>query len=598
VKALTSRLAGQHAGPRAAWGAPRAGLTGSAGGPQASSREAGAASSNAELTPRVARAAAVACSLLAALLWLGPTLVRDDLFNGDASQHVFWYYRYADPTLFPNDLSVAYFSSPSETPIGYRALLSTLAPYVDVLHAAEWLSLLPFFASALLAFLVGRAAIPETRYRELGGLFAVVALLVALPSIDLLPAIALQRTYAMPLTLLCLWAYMTRRYVWGAAGWLGAALLYPVLLPVLGLVGVIMMALDAARRRALPPHWPLIGALGAAAIAIVGLRLGMTPGIGPAVPYAQAITMPEFAPGGRQELTSGHPLSDLFLHHRTGIGVSAEWLLAGALAAAAAVAAGRRRFLPPAALILGASGLAVWALARLSMFMLYLPNRHSRWTVAAAVVTVIAAGAVAVLAKLRERRRFTAAPRVRGALALCGAPAIVALALLPGGWRQWTSPVNRDLENAYAFIATLPSDTLVAAHPDLASYVPLRSRRSVLASTETGVAFMEGYYRQMRPRIEASLDAAYATDWNDLDAALAPFGASVMLSDAAVLDHPHYRPPYDKRVAALTQGVDPRAFVLRDPPADRVLFRSGDTVVVAVRSPVAGAAGSHVAEVQ
>jgi hypothetical protein len=301
--------------------------------------------------------------------------------------------------------------------------------------------------------------------------------------------------------------------------------------------------------------------------------------------------MAEFAPGGRQALGTGHALSDLFLHHRTGIGVSLSWFLLAAAAAAAAVAAGRRRFVPPAALIVGATGLALWAVARATMFTLYLPNRHSRWTVSAALLTIIAAGVVAVVAKLRERR--APAPAARGPLALCVAPAIVAGALAPTALHEWRTPVDRDLEKAYAFIATLPDDTLVAAHPDLASYVPLRARHSVLASTETGaVAFMEGYYRVMVPRLEASLDAAYATNWDALDARLAPFGVGVVLSDAAVFDRPKYRPPFEARVAKLTDGVDRGAFVLADPPTDRVLFRSGDTVVVAVRPPRAPQ-GSH-----
>ena len=39
----------------------------------------------------------------------------------------------------------------------------------------------------------------------------------------------------------------------------------------------------------------------------------------------------------------------------------------------------------------------------------------------------------------------------------------------------WNRPIDTDLENVYAFISTLPKSTLVAAHPDLADCVPLRT---------------------------------------------------------------------------------------------------------------------------
>ena len=114
--------------------------------------------------------------------------------------------------------------------------------------------------------------------------------------------------------------------------------------------------------------------------------------------------------------------------------------------------------------------------------------------------------------------------------------------------------------------------------------MPLRARRSVLASTETALAFHLGYYSKYVPRIEASLDAAYATDWGALDARLRPYGVDVVLSRDAVFRNPGYYAPFDTRVTHLTDGVDPSTFVLRNPPADRLLFRSGDVVVVRVGS--------------
>jgi len=232
-------------------------------------------------------------------------------------------------------------------------------------------------------------------------------------------------------------------------------------------------------------------------------------------------------------------------------------------------------------------GLVLWVIARMTMFTLYLPNRHSRWSVAAAAIVVLAAGAVALLAEtvaaLHRAGAATWAARAAVVLAVAPAPLVVGWVLYPAASNRWSTPRQQDLERAYAFLETLPKDTLVAAHPDLADSVPLRARRSVLASSEAAVAFHRGYYSAYVPRIEASLDAAYATDWTALDARLAPFGVDVVLSSSSVFSNRSYYPPFDTRVARLTDAVDPSAFVLRDPPADRLLFRSGDVVVVTVR---------------
>jgi hypothetical protein len=418
-------------------------------------------------------------------------------------------------------------------------------------------------------------------------------MLALLSRIDLLPPMALQRAFAMPLTLMCLWALVARHYAWVGVSWVLAALLYPVIVPVLGLAAGFVFLRDLARDRAMPPKWIMNAVLGAAAVAIVLLDIGMREGVGPMVTYEQAREMPEFGPRGRQKLFGQGWHDNIFLHHRTGIGISAKVLIGAGFAALAVVVLRRRGWVPLPVIVMALTGLALWGIARLPLFDLYLPNRHSRWTVAAAVIVVLGVGAVAVFARVVEwlesrgsaTRTRTLPYAVNVAMVAGIAPLFVAAALYPAAARAWHTPVDADLERAYAFLATLPKDTLVAAHPNLANYVPLRAQRAVLASTEASVAFVVGYYARYAPRIEASLDAAYATDWDALDARLAPYGVDVVLSDAGMLDRTDYNEPFAARVAKLTDGNAPASFVLRDPPPDRVLFRSGDTVVVEVRAP-------------
>ena len=130
----------------------------------------------------------------------------------------------------------------------------------------------------------------------------------------------------------------------------------------------------------------------------------------------------------------------------------------------------------------------------------------------------------------------------------------MAIALLPQAAAAWQKPVDRDMERAYEFIASLPKDALVAAHPDLADDVPLRTRHSVLASTEESIAFMQGYYRRLVPRIEASLRAAYATSWDELETALEPYDVDVVLTAPIVWNKDGLLRPIRQARAAATRA--------------------------------------------
>jgi hypothetical protein len=138
------------------------------------------------------------------------------------------------------------------------------------------------------------------------------------------------------------------------------------------------------------------------------------------------------------------------------------------------------------------------------------------------------------------------------------------------------------MERAYEYLATLPRDTLIAAHPDLADFVPLRSKRAVLASTETSLPFMQGYYRRIRPRLEASLRAAYASSWEEVDKTLAPYGVTVMLTAPTVWSKERYYDPFNALVSELRTRAKRQGFILKKPSIERVVFQSGDVYVVRV----------------
>ena len=294
--------------------------------------------------------------------------------------------------------------------------------------------------------------------------------------------------------------------------------------------------------------------------------------------------MPEFGPGGRQVLFGEGWNSGVFRHHRTGIGWS-PWILIGLVGALAmAVILGARRLLAYPVIVLGATGLILWLAARITLFDLYLPNRHSRYSLAAVLIaTAVAAGYAAFKTVLRLANHGNSALPGWLTGAICIAtPVAVVFALAPDARANFTQPVDQNREQVYAFLQTLPKDTLIAAHPNLADYIPLRSKRSVLASTEGWIAFKLGYHARMTPRIEASLRAAYASDWPSLQAPLSPYGVDVFVSSDSVFAETGYNPPFDALAADLLQAGEKDGFIMQNPPAGSVIFQSGPYVVVAV----------------
>ena len=118
------------------------------------------------------------------------------------------------PASFLSDPSILYFHT--SAPWGYRALYSVVAPVMDVLLAAELLSSVLLVASLLLAWKIGASG--GGSERALHGLLAVVALVILIrwsEQKDLLPPVAFQRTFALPLLLLTLWSLVSRQICMG-----------------------------------------------------------------------------------------------------------------------------------------------------------------------------------------------------------------------------------------------------------------------------------------------------------------------------------------------------------------------------------------------
>ena len=509
-----------------------------------------------------------------------PSLLRADLHDEDFAHHIWWTYRWIDPELFPNDLAREFFSQPILAPYGYQFLFRLCAPAVDPQHLAEAVPLLLVVAGTVLAFLIGQ----RVSHGLLGGVVGATFFILA--ELRFLHA-GLPRSFATPILLFGMWALLTQRQTALGCALLLAVLFYPPAAANLGLCAGIVLALRICQEKQLPEQWGALVGLSCLALVVLGFAYlrPFPPELGVKVTWAEAYAMPEFWPGGRSHFFNPDPWH-FYFSKRNGLGID-PWvalLLSGLLIAA-------WRLLPGTicreAWALAGVSVGLFISAHLTLFVLHYPNRYTLYALPVFGLLALAGVVPALLAKLRASHRcdrlltFVSKQTVIvsiGCLVLFAFGTEATLKLVS----VLRTPPHQALEAVYRFLETLPKDSLVAAHPNDADDIPLRSRRSVLASMETSLPLYVGYYQRMAKRLEAALTAFHATDFATLDRLHEQYGVDVF-----VVNQRRYAPgqslyfqPFSAAAQKQWARGNREGFVLRDPPPERILFQQGEFSVI------------------
>jgi hypothetical protein len=508
------------------------------------------------------------------------TIFVESTFRGDAAQHVFWTYRYVDPVLFPGDLSATYFSQPHFASVGWRVLFKLLAPLIDPQALSESIAVLLVVPTLVFAGLIGR---------HVGGwLGAVVGLtlLVYLGHLELLAG-GFARSFALPIVLMGVWCVLDRRIGWfGVSLVLGAVFYAPTVL-ILSAFAACNWLLHAIIDRRLVPvalnpvgrrSWVTLLAGGLMAAGVIGASYlrPLPPEIGSHYTVDEARQMPEYQRGGRTAFF--RPWHIRFFHQAyAGMGLTTRNAAAFGVALALSLALFRRT-VPIEMLALLLSSLAMFALAHLLLFKLYLPSRYTLY-VFPVVATLWSAWLVG---SMRGRRLRSMVGLLVGLMIVHHSLGLVKR-YMPTFWDDDPSPEHAiGKESAYVFARTLPIDTLIAAHPDDANDIPLRSRRMVLANTETTNAWHRGYYGVMAVRLADSFRLLYSDSWTDADAIADRHGVDLIWVNQrrfASPDAADYHPPFGETSRRL---FDRGNFVFKDPPASRIVFQQDDIRLVRV----------------
>lgn len=516
---------------------------------------------------------AFAAVLLLALKFHLSQILDPWKFNGDARQHVFWTYRFADPELFPGDPLVRFISSPRFDPPGYVAFYSVGARLLDPLLFSKLLAAGLCLVTGWCAFRAGR---------RLGGPAAglLAAGLAGVLVFDDHRG-GLPRSFAWPLLFFFLDALVHRRLVPCGLGFTAAALFYPPLVVSLGAL-LPLLFLDGGRLR-LPPWRPLLLQLGlpllvAAAIVASSYLLVEREFTGPMVTRDESFAMPEFHRGGRNEFwdpppvvfSAGSwklPLADLvgapaasavsfwlgdWSYNRSSCGLFSKSVFWPFVLCAALLAVRRRRFVVPRELawLLGSS-LLLFLAAHAVLWKLFQPSRYTLFAWPAAFALLAAVNLAPLLERPLEAVRRALAGG-RGAVVF----ALLLAAVAAGGASSRSNAPPPSRIRFYEAVSALPKDVLLAGWPGDLDNVPLRARRSVLVNRELSLPYYKTYYALVRDRTEASLRILTARDRETLLAAARRHGVTHVVV-------------VKSRNEALRRG-DPG---LVDPPFDAVLRR-------------------------
>jgi len=192
------------------------------------------------------------------------------------------------------------------------------------------------------------------------------------------------------------------------------------------------------------------------------------------------------------------------------------------------------------------ASLGLFLLAHLALLRLHFPNRYMYHTwrailplTTAIVLTLLLERGWHWLGQQRQRGRLSLRARsyVAGAIAilltLALVPAIPPLTWVFQNWVEGEAPA------VYTYLATQPTDTLVASLADDANNIPAFAGRSLLVGREFALPHHQAYYAELSRRAEDLVRAQYTEDPAELRQVIDRYGIDFWMLDAAAFE-PNY----------------------------------------------------------
>jgi hypothetical protein len=460
--------------------------------------------------------------LVCAVFALRQAFASEFTLPDDGREHVFWMFRFMDPRLFPGDPMADYFQSLG--PPGYVRLYWLLAQIrIDPLLASKLIpAALSFVATGYFFGFARRFFCAETVATFATILFTQCLWLNS----DL--SSATPRAFFYPLFAAFLYYQQRDAFAGILLSVILAALFFPpAALLILAVLGFIRLSANgplfaSSRVR----NYILLGAALIVSLLCLLPYLAQASACGPIVTVEQAARMPEFGPEGRIPVF----FSSWWGRWVAGNGgihtppTRPPWLLAAFLWPLVRKFPRHFQLLNP--ITRGArpipqviaGSLALFCIAHLLLFQLYLPNRYtapvmrvllpllSGGVLLALIDAALSWGATYLPTRMRRLREATIVGSCAGLLGV-----IVCYPLFRSKFptADYIRGVDRGL---YQFFSRQPIETRIASLSDEVDNLPMFSHRSIVFGAECAVSFHPNYYLPLRERGLQIARAQYAAD--------------------------------------------------------------------------------------
>ncbi len=512
--------------------------------------------------------------------------------SDDVRQQIYPLYLARDHALFRQDLLTHYFLS--HTPPFYYYAHYPLAWLIDPVV----LSKLSQFG-LLIVVLVFLFKIGKRLYGPILG-WSLVFVFVHSPDLAGLTDGGLPRGWAVPGTIMFIWAVLEERTKVALAAVTISGLFYPPIFLVLGPAYGVWCVWT---RRFTAWNFAAAGLIG------VGFwpMVFRDDSIGRIVTYAQAVAMPEWHNGSRFPFIPIPPLWRLAPRYLAISYVPGRffdtlpyWILLGigllallppakatddpkSLASRTAAEQRRFRFLGLGVPLL--LSLLMYQVSSQLAFRLHIPDRNIKYTLPVLGAILITAGLFDLftwaLGRLHASKWVLAFP----VLLVAGLFGLVGNGLY-GNLNLWAD--QRFAWKLYAFVETLPKDSLLAGPPTEMDNIPLFSRRTVYVSDEAVQPLFDRYYRDISERVRRFYRAYYAHDISTV----AEFASSTSVDYMVVRTDDfaskftrvkYFHEPFNSFIKELKGDRPVTEFVFANPPGSAVVYSDGFFKVIDLR---------------
>jgi hypothetical protein len=466
---------------------------------------------------------------------LGDYVVQDD-----ARQHVFWMRRFLDPTLFPNDLIADYFQSVA--PPGYTFIYWLPAQFgIDPLLLNRLLPIGLGLVMTAYCFGVCLQILPV----PFAGFAAAMLLNQTLWMKDGL-ASATPRAFACPLLLAFAYYLLRRSLVACMVAIALLGLIYPHNVFIAAGILILRLFRWQDKRLVFSPDSQdyRFCAIGLGVIFLVLLPYALqTSEFGPTITAADARYMPEFLRRGRTPFFHADPFEYWLFGRGSGFFPSSlPWLVLVGFLLPFMLRSPNRfplvKQLHGATILLQflLAALGMFLLAHMVLFQLHLPNRYTGASLRLVIVLAAGLAVPILLDSILSICGRQSAVLVKQVSAIAATTVFAgALILYPLFLEDFpnTRYLKGQVPSLYQFFAQQPKDTIVASLSEEADNLPTFAQRMTLAGREYGVPFQVGYYRQIRQRAEAMVQAQYSPDLAVTKRVIQIYGVDFWLLDRA-----------------------------------------------------------------